>query len=120
MNLLHLPWLELSIAATLIGSPIVSGLRNPYRAYRWGMAFIGTSFACAFLAWLAFYLGVTAEQTRRWSLQDYYLGKQYLALDELSAPLVPTIALLHFLTGLATARTHMRRFTFSWSLAAET
>ena len=32
---------------------------------------------------------------------------------------MPTIALLHLLTALATARTHMRRFSFSWSLASE-
>ena len=32
---------------------------------------------------------------------------------------MPAVALLHFLTALATARTHMRRFSFSWSLAAE-
>ena len=42
-----------------------------------------------------------------------------LQLDELSAPLVPAVALLHFLTALATARTKMRRFSFSWSLASE-
>ncbi len=46
-------------------------------------------------------------------------GRQLFSLDEVSAPLVPTVALLHFLTALATARTHMRRFSFSWSLAAE-
>ena len=32
---------------------------------------------------------------------------------------MPAVALLHFLTALATARTKMRRFSFSWSLAAE-
>ena len=34
-------------------------------------------------------------------------------------PLVPTVALLHLLAALATSRAHMRRFSFSWSLAAE-
>ena len=41
MNLLHLPWLEFAIAAGLIGSPIVSRLRDPNRAYRWGLVFTG-------------------------------------------------------------------------------
>ena len=36
------------------------------------------------------------------------------------APLVPAVAILHFLTALATARTMMRRFSFAWSLAEET
>ena len=44
---------------------------------------------------------------------------QLFALDELSAPLLPAVALLHFLTAVATARNHTRRFSFSWSLVAE-
>ena len=86
MNLLYLPWLEFSIAATLLGAPFVSRLRDPGRAYRWAVAFIGVTFACAFLAWLAFYVGVTPEQTRRWSLQPRLFGRQVFALDELEPP----------------------------------
>jgi NADH-quinone oxidoreductase subunit M len=37
----------------------------------------------------------------------------------LNAPLVPAISLIHFLMALATSRLKMRRFSFSWSLAAE-
>ncbi|HEY2436661.1 MAG TPA: proton-conducting transporter membrane subunit, partial [Solirubrobacteraceae bacterium] len=119
MNPLHLPWLEFSVAATLVGSPFVSRIRDPNRAYQWGLAFIGVSFACSFFAWLAFHVGVTPEQTISWSVQPRLFGRIVFALDGLSAPLVPTIALLHLLTALATARTHMRRFSFAWSLAAE-
>src|SRR6185437_7798384 len=103
----------------LFGSPIVSRLRNPNRAYRWGLAFIGASFACALLASLAYYLGIPPESVGRWSVQPSLFGRPLFRLDELGAPLVPAVALLHFLTGLATARSHMRRFSFSWSLAAE-
>ena len=119
MNLLHLPWLELAIGVALAGSPIVSLFREPNRAHRWGLAFMGTSLACAILAWLAFYVGVSPEQVARWSPQHFLFGRQVLSLDELNAPLLPTVALLHFLIALATARTHMRRFSSSWSLAAE-
>jgi NADH-quinone oxidoreductase subunit M len=119
MNVLYLPWLELAIVIALIGSPIVSRRREPFLAHRWGLAFIGLSFACSFLAWLAFYVGVTPEQSLPWSPQPALFGRQIFSLDELSAPLVPTVALLHFLTALATARTHMRRFSSSWSMAAE-
>ncbi|MDB5352780.1 MAG: NADH:ubiquinone oxidoreductase subunit 4 [Planctomycetota bacterium] len=119
MNLQLVPWLELAILITLIGSPIVSRMRDPRRAYRFGMAFTGISFACTFLAWLAFYVGTPPELTQRWSLLYYLFGRQFLALDELSAPLVPAVALLHFLTAMSTSRTHMRRFSFSWSLASE-
>jgi NADH-quinone oxidoreductase subunit M len=119
MNMLYLPWLELAITLALIGSLIVSRLREPFRADRWGVVFITLSFLCSFLAWLAFYDGVTPEQSRPWNPQPWLFGATIFSLDELSAPLVPTIALLHFLTVLATARTHMRRFSASWSMAAE-
>jgi NADH-quinone oxidoreductase subunit M len=119
MNLLHLPWLELAIAVALIGFPSVSLLRDPDRAYRWGLAFTGLSFACSVLAWLAFHLGVPPELGESWSVQPALFGRQLFRLDQLNAPLVPVVALLHFLIALATARTHMRRFSFSWSLAAE-
>lgn len=119
MNLLSVPWLELAIACSLLGSPLVALARDPARAYRWALAFTGLTFACSFLAWLAFHVGSTPEQAAYWSVQPALFGRQLLSLDELSAPLVPSIALLHLLTALATARTHMRRFSFSWSLAAE-
>jgi NADH-quinone oxidoreductase subunit M len=119
MNWFYFPWLEFAIAVGLIGSPIVSRFRDPNQAYRWVLLFTGLSFAATFLAWLDFTLGVPGELTRRYSVQPYLFGRQIFGLDELSAPLVPTIALLHFLTAVATARTHMRRFSFSWSLAAE-
>jgi NADH-quinone oxidoreductase subunit M len=119
VNLLHLPWLEFAIAVGLIGSPLVSRLRDPSRAFRWSLLFTGLSFGSALLAWVVFVLGVPGELTRRYSVQPALFGRQIFGLDELSAPLVPTVALLHFLTAVATARTHMRRFSFSWSLAAE-
>jgi NADH-quinone oxidoreductase subunit M len=119
MNLLYLPWLEFAIAVGLIGSPLVSRLRDPNRAYRWGLLCTGLSFGSALLAWLVFVYGVPGELTRRYSVQPHVFGRVIFGLDELSAPLVPTVALLHFLTAVSTARTHMRRFSFSWSLAAE-
>jgi NADH-quinone oxidoreductase subunit M len=113
------PWLELAIAVALVGSPSVSLLRDPDRAYRWSLGFTGASFCCAFMAWLAYYVGTPGEPAQRWSVQPALFGRRLFALDELSAPLVPAVALLHFQTALATARTHMRRFSSSWSLAAE-
>jgi NADH-quinone oxidoreductase subunit M len=119
MNPLHLPWLELSIAVAIVGSAIVSRFRDPNRAYHWGLACIGVSFVCTLWAWLVYYLGVPAEDVAKYSVQSRLLGARIFEFDELSAPLVPTVALLHFLTALATARTKMRRYSFSWSLAAE-
>ncbi len=119
MNLFHLPWVELAIVTALVGALCVSRLREPYLAATWGLVFSGSGFVCAFLAWLGFYLGGPPEPGQGWSLQMLLLGRQVLGLDELNAPLVPVVALLHFLTGLATARTNMRSFSYTWSLAAE-
>lgn len=116
MRLLWLPWLELAIAAAVVGALVVGRLRRPDRAALGGMVATGLVFVGTFLAWLGFYLGVPASP---WSVQPRLLGRRLLELDELSAPLVPAIALLHFLTALATSRAQLRRFSFAWSLASE-
>ncbi|WP_422932126.1 proton-conducting transporter membrane subunit [Singulisphaera sp. PoT] len=115
MNPLQMPWLELAVGVATVGAPAVSRLRDPYRAHRWGMAFTAAAFACAGLACLAFYAG----ESPRWSIQPYLFGRPLFGLDELNAPLLPAVALLHFLLTMATARNHMRRFSFAWSLTAE-
>jgi NADH-quinone oxidoreductase subunit M len=51
-------------------------------------------------------------------VQPWLFRDQPFRLDDLNAPLLPAVALLHFLMALATARTHMRRYSVSWSLAA--
>lgn len=84
MNILYIPWLELAIGFAVIGSLVVSRLREPFRANRWGLVFIGLSFACSFLAWLAFYVGVTPEQSLPWSPQPWLFGATIFSLDELS------------------------------------
>jgi NADH-quinone oxidoreductase subunit M len=119
MSVFHLPWVEIAIAVALAGALVVSWLRNPARAYPWGLGFTAAAFACTFLAWLSFYVGTQPEAVAAWSVQPHLFGRTLFALDALSAPLVPAVALLHFLTALATARTKMRRFSLSWSLASE-
>lgn len=118
-DVLAWPWLEFAIATALIGSLVVAWIRAPERAAAWGIGLTGLVFAATFLAGLGVYLGVDAALLDKFSLQYRWFGKRWLSLDELSAPLVPAVALLHFMTALATARTRMRRFSFSWSLAAD-
>jgi NADH-quinone oxidoreductase subunit M len=120
MNLLHQPWLELAVVITVLGSFAVSRVRHPERVYGWSVAFIGATFGCTVLAWLAFYVGVPAELLARRSFQPLLFGRQVFVLDELNAPLVPTVALLHLLVAMSTSRTFMRQFSFSWSMVAET
>jgi NADH-quinone oxidoreductase subunit M len=118
MNPLQLPWLEWAIALALLGAALISRFRNPALAFRWGLVFTGGVFACTVLAWLGFHLGTPPESLEPYSVQSVLFGRPLLALDVLSAPLVPAVALLHFLTALATARTKMRRFSLSWSLTS--
>jgi NADH-quinone oxidoreductase subunit M len=117
MSILQLPWLEGAVAVALLGALTVSQVRAPLRAARLALAFTGSAFACAVLAWLSFYLGTPRQEI--WSVQLWLLGRRLLDLDNLNAPLVPVVALLHFLTAVATTRTKMRRYSFSWSLADE-
>jgi NADH-quinone oxidoreductase subunit M len=119
MNPLSLPWLETSIVVSLVGSLWVSRLREPIRAYRWGLAFTGAAFVCTLLACLGFYQRIPVEAGLALSPQYHFLGRQIFALDELNAPLVPAKSLIHFLTALATARVKLRRYSFTWSLAAQ-
>jgi NADH-quinone oxidoreductase subunit M len=121
MNLtpLPLPWLELAVAVALLGALCVSPMRDPLRAWRWGLAFTAATLACTVLACLGYYLcranGVQADG----GVHADLLGRELLRVDELNAPLLPLGALLHFLTALATGRTKMRRYSLSWSLASE-
>src|SRR5439155_10532362 len=87
--------------------------------YPWGLAFSGATFACTVLACLAFYVQTTTAALETQSWQWFLFGRRLFSLDELSAPLVPAVALLHFVTVLATPSTKMRRFSLSWSLTSE-
>jgi NADH-quinone oxidoreductase subunit M len=119
MRIPTLPWLELSIVLAILGSLWVASQKQPARAARWGIIFTGATFLLTVLAWLSFATGTPAEANEAWSPTAALLGRRLFTLDELSAPLVPAVALLHFLTALATARAQMRYFSFSWSLASE-
>ncbi len=116
---LTLPWLELAILISLVGALGVGQFRDPLRAWRWGLTFMGAVLACGLGASLCFYLGRQSGIDDRWGFQSYLLGKPWFGLDELSAPMVSLVALLHFLTALATGRTKMRRFSLTWSLSLE-
>src|SRR5262245_38694625 len=106
---LPLPWLELAIMVALVGALFVSRLRDPIRAWRWGLMFTGGVLLCAALSCLGLYLCRLKGVEGGWSFESHLFGREQLSVDELSAPLLPLVALLHFLTALATGRTKMRR-----------
>jgi NADH-quinone oxidoreductase subunit M len=116
---LHLPWLELAIAAPLAGAALVARRCDPAWAQRRSLVFSGLTLICAIGAWLDFGSLQTFEAHDRWSLSSHFLGVELFVIDELSAPLLPMAALICFVTTLATLRTKLRRFSFAWSLVSE-
>ncbi|MDB5306476.1 MAG: nuoM 1 [Gemmataceae bacterium] len=117
MNAFSLPWLELSVLLPLVGGVWVCLARTPSAAARWCLGFTGAVFGCTLMAVGGFYSGL-GQAGSPWDLA-HLTGWRVLAVDELSAPLLPLVALLHFLTTLATARTKMVRFSFTWTLVGE-
>ncbi|HEY1189313.1 MAG TPA: proton-conducting transporter membrane subunit [Gemmata sp.] len=111
------PWLELAVAVPLVGSLCLARARNAPVASRWCLGFMGTGLASAVAAWAGFVSGAVPDGGGPGAVLPELFGRPVFALDALSAPLVPLVALLHFLTVLATARAKMARFSFAWLLA---
>ncbi|MFO0796940.1 MAG: proton-conducting transporter membrane subunit [Gemmataceae bacterium] len=105
MTWLSLPWADLTVAVPLVGAAVVGRVADIGVAGRWCLGFSLATLGCAVLAGLAFAAGAT--------------GTGLFRVDELSAPLLPLVALLHVLTVLATARTKMNRVSFTGHLAGE-
>jgi NADH-quinone oxidoreductase subunit M len=114
MNFFAPSWVELSIVIPLIGAVCVCRLRNPDAAYRWAVGLTGATLVCSVLAEVAFVLNLSPT----WTFIPREIDVLF-AVDELSAPLLPLVALLHFLTALSTARTKMARFPVAWMLFGE-
>lgn len=114
INLFAVPWLELSVGIPLAGAAVVGRVRSPVAALRWCLAFAGATLVCTLLVVAG---EITGESPN--GASDWVFGGRLLAVDTLSAPLLPLVALLHLLTALATPRTKMARFSFAWMLAGE-
>jgi NADH-quinone oxidoreductase subunit M len=119
MSELHFPWLEAAILFPLVGAILLIRVRNAELARKWCLLFSGASLVCAISAWQDFeYLHATLADDR-WHLLSRLIGREIFMMDQLSAPLLPLMALLYFFTIIATVRTKVRRFSFAWSLVSE-
>jgi len=105
MNLLSLPWAELCVLLPFIGVVVVGFVRDPAIAGRWTLGFNAVVFICSVMPWVA--------------LQSGLASGPFFAVDGLTAPLLPLVALLHLLTVLATARVKRNRMSFGGHLAGE-
>ena len=105
-DLLALPWLEVCVLLPLVGALVVGWVRDPDVAGRWTVGFTAATLACSVMPWLALESNGPA-------------GGRVFAVDELSAPVLPLVALLHFLTVLATAKVKRNRMSLGGHLLAE-
>lgn len=101
MNLFALPWLEISLVVPLVGAGCVRLFRAPRPAALWCIGFAGATLACALLSLVGFHAELPA------------VGRPAFTVNDLNAPLLPAVALIHFLTALTTARTKSDRFSFA-------
>jgi NADH-quinone oxidoreductase subunit M len=119
MSQLHFPFLELAIVIPLVGSLLVSRVRDVERARFWSLLVCGAVFICTVGAWQDFNWSGSTAAHDRWDLFEWLSGHDWLVIDELSAPLLPLASLLYLLTTIATLRTKVRRFSFPAALVAE-
>lgn len=119
MTDLHWPWLEACILTPLIGALILSRMEDRYRARRWSVYFTGLTFIFAFTEFLDFYLQGAIHATDAFHLTKRLFGQEWFTIDQFSAPLLPLMALMYFLTSLTTLRTKVRRFSFASTLLSE-
>ncbi len=115
---LHLPWLELTVITPLIGAMIVCCLTDPEVAQKRALVVTGLTLFFALGAWEDFVTLHAFEAHDHWDIVSRWLGSDAVVIDELSAPLLPLAALLFFLITLATLRTKVRRFPFTWTLVS--
>lgn len=120
---LHLPWIELMILLPLCGAAVVSRIRDPVAARQSALVFTGLALFFAVGAWLDFDLTVDTSRYHaaedRGLFQTRLIGREVFTIDQLSAPLLPLVALLFFLTTITTLRTKIRRFSFVLTLVSE-
>jgi len=121
VTILHIPWIELAIFLPLVGAIWVRFLRNPDTAREHSLWISGVSLLCACAAWLSLdtsgHLQTMAREQSDVGIALF--GRDMFVVDELSAPLLPMVALLFLLTELATLRTKVRRFSFASVLVRE-
>src|SRR5438132_8128986 len=104
MTELHFPWLEAAILIPLVGAGWVGRWQDAILARKWCLVFSGMTFICAASAWQDFELLHASQADDRWHLLSRLVGREVFVIDQLSAPLLPLMALLYYLTIAATLR----------------
>jgi NADH-quinone oxidoreductase subunit M len=116
---LHFSWLETTILLPLVGAAWLSRFRHPETARTYCLILAAVTSLSALCTWVDFQTLHIFEAHDRWDLITPLWGDDVLVIDELSAPLLPLATLLFLLTIVVTTPTKVRRFSFTWTLLAE-
>jgi NADH-quinone oxidoreductase subunit M len=116
---LHFPWMELAIVLPLLVALPIGWLSNRELARSLAFAACTMSFVFAVGEWVDFASLGKFEAHDHWDVIAYVFHADVFVIDELSAPLLPLGGLIYLVMILATARTKVGRFSFSWTLFSE-
>ncbi len=116
MSELHYPWLEFSILVPLLGAAWVYWFKDRELARKHTIALCTVALAFALAEWIDFRTLHSFEARDHWDVFSLLFNVSPLVTDELSAPLLPLVALIHLVVILSTLRTKVGRFSFSWML----
>jgi NADH-quinone oxidoreductase subunit M len=119
MNLFEVPWLELAVVVPLAGAVIARRQREPLAAWRSALATSLLTLLCSLLAWVAHATGRVPGGVPPHDMLDRLPGGRHFAIDNLNAPLVPLVALLHLLVVAGTTGGKAVRLSFGGLLIAE-
>jgi NADH-quinone oxidoreductase subunit M len=119
MSDMHFPWLETSILTPLVGALFLWRMEDRYQARKWCVYLTGVTFVLAIGAWQDFYLTGAKDAGDAFHVMTRIFGIELFTIDQISAPLLPLMALMYFLTSLTTLRTKVRRFSFASTLLSE-
>jgi NADH-quinone oxidoreductase subunit M len=119
MTELHFPWLEFAILVPFFGALFVWWLGDRQAARNWSSLFCALTLFFALGEWIDFSIVGAFEAHDHWDVITFLFHQDIFVVDELSAPLLPLGALIYLVTVLSTPRTKAMRFSFAWTLAAE-
>jgi NADH-quinone oxidoreductase subunit M len=104
------PWLELTIALSLLGALIVGLTRDAHQVARRSVIFLLAALLTSIMAFIVYENKANDTNNNLTAL---------FQIDALAAPLLPLLSLLHVITGLGTAKAKQARFAFAGLLLAQ-
>jgi NADH-quinone oxidoreductase subunit M len=116
---LHFPWLLLTAAIPFAGSLWTSRVREPGESRRRCIIVATLTLIAAGGAWLDFVASSSPNAADPLLRAVAPESSPLLVLEEVSAPLLPHVALLFWLIVVVTPRTKMPRFSFANTLVSE-